>query len=55
MIQNAGLTQQELAALTGTNLRSILAYEQEQLLLSNANSETLLRLANVLGCQLQDL
>lgn len=48
--RNAGLTQQELAGLTGINLRSIRAYEQGQLSLENAGASTLLRFSQVLGC-----
>lgn len=48
--KNAGLTQQELAELAGINIRSIRAYEQEQLHLEKAEAATLLRFSQVLGC-----
>lgn len=53
--KNAGLSQRELAAQSGTTLRSIRAYEQKQLNLSNAESETLVLLSRVLGCTPADL
>ena len=51
----ARLTQRELAARSGTTLRSIRAYEQAQLGLSNASAESIVRLSRVLGCTPSDL
>ena len=53
--KNAGLTQRELAYLSGTTLRLIRAYEQGQLSLSNAGIDTVLRICYVLGCKPDDL
>ena len=53
--KNAGLSQRELAAQSGTSLRSIRAYEQFKLQLSNAESATLVSLSRTLGCTPSDL
>lgn len=46
----AGMTQKELAEASGISLRSIRAYEQGQLSLRNAESETASTLSRILGC-----
>ena len=43
------------AVRSGTTLRSIRAYEQAQLGLSNASAESIIRLSRVLGCTPSDL
>jgi len=53
--KNARLTQRELAALSGTSLRAIRAYEQSQLSLSNAGAESLRNLSRALGCTAEKL
>ena len=52
---NAGLTQRELAYLSGTTIRLIRAYEQGQLSLRNAGYDTVMRLCYVLGCTPEDI
>ena len=51
----AGLTQKELASLSGVPLRVIRAYEQGQRSLENAGAESIVRLSRVLSCQIEDL
>ena len=51
----AGLTQKELASLSGVPLRVIRSYEQGQRSLENAGAESILRLSRVLSCQIEDL
>lgn len=51
----AGLTQQELADMTGIPLRVVRSYEQGQRSLSNANAATVLRLSQVLACRAEDI
>ena len=48
---NAGLTQKELAELSGNPLRNIRAYEQGQRALDNAGAESVQNLCKALGCQ----
>jgi len=55
MRENAGLTQVELADLSGVNLRSLQDYEQGHKTLSSAKGDTLLRLSNVLGYSIEDI
>ena len=47
---NAGLTQKELAELSGNTLRNIRAYEQGQRSLDNAGTESVQNLCKALGC-----
>ena len=51
----AGLTQKELASLSGVPLRVIRSYEQGQRSLENAGAESILRLSRALSCQIEDL
>ena len=51
MRRNIGLTQAELAQLSGISLRSIRAYEQSQVGLSSASAGSLASLARILGCK----
>ena len=50
-----GCTQAELAKRSGVSLRSIQMYEQRNKDINRASAETLLRLARVLGCTMEDL
>lgn len=53
--QERKLTQEELALLSGVNIRSIRSYEQGQNELSKAQGDTLLMLAKTLDCSIEDL
>lgn len=50
-----GLTQGELAQLVGVTVKSIQAYEQRINSLNRATAETVMRIARVLGCTIDDL
>lgn len=49
------LTQEQLAALSGVNLRSIRSYEQQDNEIGKAGGETLQALAQTLDCRIEDL
>ena len=51
----AGLSQSELAEMSGVSVRTIQQYEQRQKSINRAKSETLLRLARALCCDMEDL
>lgn len=51
----SGLSQNELANISGVNLRSLQDYEQGHKLLSSAKGETLLRLGRTLGVSIEEL
>lgn len=53
--KNAGLTQRELALISGIPLRVIRSYEQGQRSLENAGSESVWRICQTLGCRIEDL
>ena len=53
--ENSGLTQLQLATLSGNTLRSIRGYEQGQRALENASTASVLGLCRVLGCRAEDL
>lgn len=53
--QNRGLSQTELAQLSGVSLRSIQMYEQKVNDIDKAQAGTVYRLSRVLGCMLEDL
>ena len=53
--KNRGMTQSQLAHESGVNVRSIQMYEQRVNDIDRAQANTLSRLANVLGCSIQDL
>lgn len=53
--KRAGLSQSQLAAMSGVGLRSIQMYEQRQSDISHAQFNTLNALARVLNCNLYDL
>ena len=55
-IRNAyGITQSELAKISGVSLRSIQMYEQRNKDINKASAESLYRIAKVLGCAIEDL
>lgn len=49
------ISQQELAKLSGTNIRSIQLYEQKVNDIDKAQAQTLYKLSRVLGCNIEDL
>lgn len=51
--QSAGLTQQALADLVGTSRRAIAKYEAEDILLSQIEIKTAIKLAKVLGIPIE--
>lgn len=51
----AGMSQAQLAAASGVNVRMIQKYEQGSNDLNKASGETLLKLAQALGCRMEDL
>lgn len=51
----AGITQTELARLSGVSLRSIQMYEQRNKNINKASAETVYRLAKIFGCSVEDL
>ena len=50
-----GLSQSELAKLSGVNLRSIQMYEQGNNDIDKAQGSTIYRLSHVIGCRMEDL
>ncbi len=53
--ENRGVSQAELAALSGVKLRSIQMYEQKVNDIDKAQAGTLYKLSRVLGCTIEDL
>ncbi len=53
--QRAGLSQSQLARLSGTGLRSIQMFEQRQRDIARARAEDVIRLARVLQCDVAEL
>ena len=53
--ENRGISQAELARLSGVSLRSIQMYEQRNKNINKASVDTIYRLAKVLGCTIEDL
>ena len=53
--ENRGISQVELAALSGVKLRSIQMYEQKVNDIDKAQVRTLYKLSRVLGCSIEDL
>ena len=51
----AGMTQKQLAELTGVKIRMIQAYEQNDQDISRAEMMTVLKLSHCLGCAPEDL
>lgn len=50
-----GLTQSELAKRSGVSLRSVQMYEQRNKNINKASADTIYRLAQALGCTMEDL
>ena len=50
-----GFTQESLADLSGVNIKSIAAYEQNADKLLAASTVTIYKLADALGCEIEDL
>lgn len=50
-----GMTQGELANLTGINIKSIALYEQYPKKINKASIEKILKIANSLNCTVDDL
>ncbi len=53
--ESRGLSQSEMAAQAGVNLRSIQMYEQGVNHINKAQAITLFRLSRVIGCRIEDL
>lgn len=53
--KNRKITQRELAQKSGVNFRSLQDYEQGHKKLTSASGDSLLRLATVLGCSMEEL
>ena len=53
--ENRGLSQSELAKLSGVKLRSIQMYEQRVNDIDKAQAGTIYKLSRVLGCTVEDL
>lgn len=53
--ENRGLSQSELAKLSGVSLRSIQMYEQKVNDIDKAQAQTLYKLSRVIGCEIEDL
>ena len=53
--QKRNLTQEQLATLSGVNIRTIRSYEQGTSDLAKAQGETLLMLARAINCSVEDL
>ena len=52
---SSGLTQSDLAALSGINIKSISAYEQDPIRINKASADTLYILSESLNCSIDDL
>ena len=50
-----GFTQEALSELSSVNIKSIAAYEQNPAKLNAASISTVLKLADALGCDLEDI
>lgn len=53
--ENRGISQTELAKLSGVKLRSIQMYEQKVNMIDKAQAGTVYKLSRVLGCSIEDL
>lgn len=53
--ESRGISQSELARLSGVNLRSIQLYEQRVNRIDRAQAQALYKLSRVLGCNIEDL
>lgn len=50
-----GFTQQDIAVLSGINIKSIASYEQDPEKINKASVETVYQLADSLGCDMSDI
>lgn len=50
-----GITQRELAEQSGVSLRIIQQYEQKQRDIQKAEAQSIVAMANVLGCSVEEL
>lgn len=50
-----GITQQELSELSGVNIKSIAAYEQNPSKINKASVETIFNIADCLNCDIKDI
>ena len=55
MRNKVGLTQRELAELAGISIRTLQQYEQQKKSINNAKAETVVILAKVLCCGVEEL
>jgi transcriptional regulator with XRE-family HTH domain len=53
--QKRNLTQEQLALISGVNIRSIRSYEQGENDILKAQGESLLMLSKALGCTIEEL
>lgn len=53
--ESAGISQSELARLSGVNLRSVQMYEQKVNDIDKAQAKTIYKLSIALGCEIEDL
>lgn len=53
--ESRGLSQQELAKLSGVNLRSIQMYEQRVNDIDKAQAQAVFKLSRAIGCMMEDL
>lgn len=51
----AGFTQEELSESSGVNIKSLASYEQSEEKLAKACVHTVMKLADCLGCTVEDL
>lgn len=50
-----GYTQEQLAELSGVNIKSIASYEQNDEKMNSASVGTVLKLVDALGCEVEDI
>lgn len=53
--KHKGLTQNQLAQLSGVPLRTLTKYESGEIEINKAKAEVVRRLANALDCKIEDL
>ena len=53
--ESRGLSQAELAKISGVSLRSIQMYEQRVNDIDKAQAQTVYKLSRVIGCEMEDL
>ena len=50
-----GYTQEALSEISGVNIKSIAAYEQDEKRFTSASAATVFRLADALGCEMEEI